>query len=131
MVATVMQSAIPHILTHLKYLEEDPTRKDQFENLNEQTSELMKIADQINAMAKQIQEQEMAQQQQQAGQAPQDPKAMVAMNKIQLDRMKLQNDMAIKSAKAQHQMELQDKKTSQRLMVDRLKVAAKYGGIQP
>ena len=91
----------------------------------------MKIADQINAMAKQIQEQEMAQQQQQAGQPPQDPKTLVAMNKIQLDRMKLQNDMAIKSAKAQHQMELQDKKTSQRLMVDRLKVAAKYGGIQP
>jgi hypothetical protein len=131
MVATVMQSAIPHILTHLKYLEEDPTRQDQFENLNEQTSELMKIADQINAMAKQMQDQEMAQQQQQAGQSPQDPKTLVAMNKIQLDRMKLQNDMAIKSAKAQHQMQLQDKKTSQRLMVDRLKVAAKYGGIQP
>jgi len=131
MVATIMQSAIPHILTHLKYLEEDPTRQEQFDNLNEQTSELMKIADQINAMAKQIQEQEMAQQQQQAGQPPQDPKTLVAMNKIQLDRMKLQNDMAIKSAKAQHQMELQDKKTSQRLMVDRLKVAAKYGGIQP
>jgi hypothetical protein len=131
MVATVMQSAIPHILTHLKYLEEDPTRQDQFENLNEQTSELMKIADQINAMAKQMQDQEMAQQQQQAGQSPQDPKTLVAMNKIQLDRMKLQNDMAIKQAKFQHQAQLQDKKTSQRLMIDRLKVAQKYGSIQP
>jgi hypothetical protein len=128
-VAKAMQSAIPHILTHLKYLEEDPTRSEQFDNLNEQTSELMKIADQINSMAQKAQEQEMAQQQE--GQQQQDPKTMVAMNKIQLDRMKLQNDIAIKSAKAQHQMQLQDKKTSQRLMVDRLKVAAKYGGIQP
>ena len=128
-VAKAMQSAIPHILTHLKYLEEDPTRSEQYENLNEQTSELMKIADQINAMAQKAQEQEMAQRQE--GQQQQDPKTMVAMNKIQLDRVKLQNDMAIKSAKAQHQMQLQDKKTSQRLMVDRLKVAAKYGGIQP
>ena len=128
-VSVVLQSAIPHILTHLKYLEEDPTRDEQFNNLNEQTSELMKVADQINSMAKQMQEQEMAQQQQ--GQQQQDPKAMVAMNKIQLDRMKLQNDIQIKQAKAQHQMQLQDRKTAQRLMVDRLKVAQKYGQIQP
>jgi hypothetical protein len=127
--AMTMQAAIPHILTHLKYLEEDPTRKEQFENLNEQTSELMKIADQLNKMAEQIQEQEMAQQQQ--GQGAQDPKAMVAMNKIQLDRAKFQNDAQIKQAKAMHQMQLQDRKTAQKLMIDKVKTASKYSSIAP
>jgi len=128
-----MQSIIPHLLTHLKYLEEDATREDQYNNMNEQTSEIMKIADQLARMSQDMQEQQMKAQQeamQQQGQQ-QDPKAMVAMNKIQLDRMKFQNDAQIKQAKAQHQMQLQDRKTAQRLMVDRIKVAQKYGAIQP
>ena len=128
-----MQSIIPHLLTHLKYLEEDPTRAEQYDAMNEQTSELMKIADQLSRMAQDMQEQQMKAQQEamaQQGQQ-QDPKAMVAMNKIQLDRMKFQNDAQIKQAKAQHQMQLQDRKTAQRLMVDRIKVAQKYGAIQP
>jgi hypothetical protein len=127
--ALTMQAAIPHILTHLKYLEEDPTRKEQFENLNEQTSELMKIADQLNKMAQQITEQEMAQQQQAQGQ--QDPQMAVAQNKIMLDRAKFQNDAQIKQAKAQHQMMLQDRKTAQRLMIDKVKTASKYSSIAP
>ena len=45
--------------------------------------------------------------------------------------MKFQNDAQIKQAKAQHMMQLQDQKSAQRLMVDRIKVAQKYGGIQP
>jgi hypothetical protein len=128
-----MQSIIPHLLTHLKYLEEDPTRSGQYDAMNEQTSELMKIADQLSRMAQDMQEQQMKAQQEamaQQGQQ-QDPKAMVAMNKIQLDRMKFQNDAQIKQAKAQHQMQLQDRRTAQRLMVDRIKVAQKYGAIQP
>jgi len=127
--AITLQAEIPHILTHLKYLEEDPTRKEQFENLNEQTSELMKIADQLNKMAQQITEQEMAQQQQGQGQI--DPQMAVAQNKIMLDRAKFQNDAQIKQAKAQHQMMLQDRKTAQRLMIDKVKLASKYSTISP
>jgi hypothetical protein len=55
----------------------------------------------------------------------------VAMNKIELDRMKFQNDAQIKQAKAQHQMQLQDRRTAQRLMVDKLELAQKYGSTQP
>jgi hypothetical protein len=129
--APAMQSIIPHMLTHLKFLEEDPTRQEQYDNMNEQTSELMKMADQLNKYAEQMQEQEDAQRQQQEGQGQQTPQQMVAMNKIQLDRMKFQNDAQIKQAKAQHQMQLQDRKTAQRLMIDRVKTAQKYGSIQP
>jgi hypothetical protein len=53
------------------------------------------------------------------------------MNKIELDRMKFQNDAQIKQAKAQHQMQLQDRRTAQRLMVDKLELAQKYGSNQP
>jgi hypothetical protein len=126
-----MQAIIPHMLTHLKYMEEDPTREEQFNSMNEQVSELMKIADQLSRMAQDMQKKQMEAMQQQQGQQPQDPKALVAMNKIELDRMKFQNDAQIKQAKAQHQMQLQDRKTAQRLMVDRIKVAQKYGSIQP
>jgi len=128
-----MQAIIPHMLTHLKYMEEDPTREAQFNEMNEQVSELMKIADQLSRMAQdmQKQQQEAMMQQQQQAQQQQDPKMAVAMNKIELDRMKFQNDAQIKQAKAQHQMQLQDRKTAQRLMVDRIKTAQKYGAIQP
>lgn len=127
--AKTIGAAIPHILTHLKFLEEDPTRKEQFESINEQVSELMKIADQLNKMAEQMAQQQQAEQGQQ--QQSQDPKQAVAMNKIQLDRMKFQNDAQIKQAKAMHQMQLQDKKVAQKLMVDKVKLASKYSSIQP
>ena len=126
-----MQALIPHMLTHLKYMEEDPTRKEQYEEMNQQLSELMKIADQMAKFAEQINEQEQAAQQQQAQAGQQDPKTMVAMNKIQLDRMKAANDAQIKQAKAQHQMQLQDQKTAQKLMINRVSTASKYGAIQP
>jgi len=124
-----VSAALPHILTHLKFLEEDPTRKEQFEQFNENTSELMKIADQLKAMAQQEMEQQQAQQAQ--GQTQMDPKMMVAQNKIQLDRMKFQNDVQIKQAKAQHQMMIQDRKTAQKMMIDKVKLASKYSSIQP
>jgi len=132
-VAAYLQGSIAHILTHLQYLEQDPTRRDQFDNLNEQTSELMKIADQINRMAQDIQQKEMeAQAQAQAqGQGQADPKMLIAQNKIMLDRAKFQNDAQIKQAKAQHQMALQDRRTSQRLMIDKIKTASKYSNIAP
>jgi hypothetical protein len=125
--AKIMASAIPHLLTHLKFLEEDPTRKEQFDSLNEQVSELMKIADQLNSLAEQVQQQEAANSQQ----APSDPKMALAQNKIMLDRAKFENDAKIKQAKAQHQMMLQDRKTAQRLMIDRIKTAGKYSSIAP
>jgi predicted DNA-binding protein (UPF0251 family) len=130
-VSGAMQALIPHALSHLEFLQQDPTRSDQYDSMNEQLSELMKIADQLNKYAQQIDEQEQAQAAQQQGQPQQDPKVMVAMNKIELDRMKFQNDAQIRQAKAQHQMQLQDKKTAQRLMIDRVKTAQKYGSIQP
>jgi len=130
-VSGAMQAAIPHMLSHLQFLQEDPTRTEQYDSMNEQLSELMKIADQLNKYAQQMQEQEQAQAAQQQGEQQQDPKVMVAMNKIELDRMKFQNDAQIRQAKAQHQMQLQDKKTAQRLMIDRVKMAQKYGSIQP
>jgi hypothetical protein len=126
-----MEALIPHMLTHLKYLEEDPTREAQYNAMNEQVSEIMKIADQIASLAQDMMKQQQEAAQQQGQQQPQDPSAMVAMNKIQLDRMKFQNDAQIKQAKAQHLMQLQDRKTAQKLMVDRLKAAQKYGAIQP
>jgi hypothetical protein len=129
--ATIFQAEIPHLLTHLKYLEEDPTRQEQFDSLNEQTSELMKIADQINRMAQDMQKQEMEQAAQQQGQGQGDPKMALAQNKIELDRAKFQNDAQIKQAKAQHQMMLQDRKTAQRLMIDKIKAASKYSTISP
>lgn len=130
-VAGYMQGIIPHILTHLKYLEQDPTRKEQFESLNEQTSELMKIADQINSMAQDLQQREMEAAQQAQGQPQADPQMLVAQNKIMLDRAKFQNDAQIKQAKAMHQMNLQDRKTAQRLMIDKVKTASKYSTIAP
>ena len=125
----IMQGLIPHVLTHLKYMQEDPTRKEQFEELNQQASELMKIADQIARMAQDL-AQKQAEAAQQQGPA-QDPRMMQAQAKIQLDQMKFQNDAQIKQAKAQHQMALQDRRTAQRLMIDQVKTAAKYGTIQP
>ena len=130
-VSGAMQALIPHALSHLEFLQQDPTRQDQYDSMNEQLSELMKIADQLNKYAQQIDEQEQAQAAQQQQGQQQDPAVMVAMNKIQLDRMKFENDAQIRQAKAQHQMQLQDKKTAQRLMIDRVKTAQKYGSIQP
>jgi hypothetical protein len=131
--AQAITAMLPHLLGHLEYLEQDPTRKDQFDSMNEQTSELMKISDQLNSMAQDLQEREqeaMAQQQAQQGQQ-QTPQMMVAMNKIQLDQAKFANDAKIKQAKAQHQMALQDRKTAQRLMIDKVKLASKYSSIAP
>lgn len=123
--AKSLQAAIPHILTHLKFLEEDPTRKEQFDQLNEQTSELMKIADQISSMA------QAAEQQDAQNQPQENPQNAVVQNKIMLDRAKAQNDAQIKQAKAQHQMMLQDRKTAQKLAIDKLKIASKYSSIAP
>jgi hypothetical protein len=131
--AQTITAVLPHLLGHLQYLEQDPTRKDQFDSMNEQTSELMKISDQLNSMAQDLQEREqeaMMQQQEQQGQQ-QTPQMMVAMNKIQLDQAKFANDAKIKQAKAQHQMALQDRKTAQRLMIDKVKLASKYSSIAP
>jgi len=133
MVDRAMQSLIPHMLTHLKYMEEDPTMESKYNDFNEQVSELMKIADQLNRMSQDIQKQQAEAQQQQQGQVQgaQDPKMLAVQAKIELDRMKFSNDAQIKQAKAQHQMQLQDRKTAQRLMVDKIKTASKYGSIQP
>ena len=91
----------------------------------------MKIADQVNRMAQDLQQRDMEQAQQQQAQQPQDAKMLVAQNKIMLDRAKFQNDAQIKQAKAQHQMMLQDQRTAQRLTVDKIKLASKYSSLAP
>jgi hypothetical protein len=130
--SVIFSAMLPHAITHLQYLEQDPTRKEQFEALSEQMGELLKIADQVNSMAEEIQQKEMEAQMEAQQQEPQqDPQMLVAQNKIMLDRAKFQNDAQIKQAKAQHQMALQDRKTAQRLMIDKVKVANKYSSIAP
>jgi hypothetical protein len=130
-VNTALQGLMPHMLGHLKFIEEDPTRSAQFDAMSNDLNELMKIADQVSRMALDMQQRQMDEMQQQQQQQIQDPKMAVAMNKIELDRMKFQNDAQIKQAKAQHQMQLQDRRTAQRLMVDKLELAQKYGSNQP
>jgi hypothetical protein len=124
-----LQNLSPHVVIHLDYLEKDPTRKHQFEELNQAFSELLKYADQIAKYAEQLDKREaeqMAAQQQQA--PPPDP---VKINKIQLDTAKAQNDMRIKAIKTQHQMRLKDATTAQKMALDRAKTASKFPGIQP
>lgn len=114
-----LQVGGPHLLMHLKQLEQDPTRKDQFTMLNQQTAELMKMADQIAKYAEQIQEQEDEQRKQQ--QQPQlTPEEMRAQNQIQLDTQKAQHDMQIKEAKAAQMMALKDRAAAQRLQITNL-----------
>jgi hypothetical protein len=113
-------------------LEDDPTRTEQFDSLNNQTSESMKIADQINRMAQDLQKQEMEQAQQQQGRGAQDPKMAVAAERDGARwGYSSRTDAQIKAANAQHAMRTTSDKTAQRLMIDRIKVASKYGSIQP
>jgi hypothetical protein len=125
-VNVAMQGLMPHMLGHLQFIEEDPTRAEQFDSMSNDLNELMKIADQISRMAMDMQQKQIEAMQQQQQQQPQDPKMLIAMNKIELDQMKFQNDSQIKQAKAQHQMQLQDQRTAQRLMIDKLKIAQQY-----
>jgi hypothetical protein len=125
-VNVAMQGLMPHMLGHLQFIGEDPTRAEQFDSMSNDLNELMKIADQISRMAMDMQQKQIEAMQQQQQQQPQDPKMLIAMNKIELDQMKFQNDSQIKQAKAQHQMQLQDQRTAQRLMIDKLKIAQQY-----
>ena len=129
--AQIMSAALPHMLVHLQNMEGDPTRKEQFDSMNEQVGELMKIADQINSMAQAMQEQEQEAMMQEQQQPQQTPQMMVAMNKIQLDQAKFQNDAMLKQQKVQQQLELKDKQVAQKLMIDKVKLASKYSGIAP
>jgi len=129
--AQIMSAALPHMLVHLQNMENDPTRKEQFDNMNEQIAELMKIADQLNSMAQDLQEREQEAMMQQQQQPQQTPQMMVAMNKIQLDQAKFQNDSMLKQQKVQHQLALKDKQVAQKLMIDKVKLASKYSSIAP
>ena len=125
----VFKGGLPHVGTHLQYLEEDPTREDQFNEMNGHMSELLKIADQISSLAKDAQEQEDQQREQQ--QPQQDPKMAIAQNRIMLDRATVQNKIQLSTIKTQHQLKMADEKTAQRLSIERIKAAQKYGSIQP
>lgn len=129
--AQIMSAALPHFIVHLQNMESDPTRKEQFDSMNEQVGELMKIADQINSMAQDLQEREQEAMMQEQQQPQQTPQMMVAMNKIQLDQAKFQNDAILKQQKVQHQLALKDKQVAQKLMIDKVKLASKYTSIAP
>jgi hypothetical protein len=129
--AQIMSAALPHMLVHLQNMENDPTRKEQFDNMNEQVGELMKITDQINSMAQDLQEREQEAMMEQQQQPQQTPQMMVAMNKIELDQAKFQNDAMLKQQKMQHQLALKDKQVAQKLMIDKVKLASKYASTAP
>jgi hypothetical protein len=129
--AQIMSAALPHMLVHLQNMENDPTRKEQFDSMNEQVGELMKIADQINSMAQDLQEREQEAMMEQQQQPQQTPQMMVAMNKIELDQAKFQNDAMLKQQKVQHQLALKDKQVAQKLMIDKVKLASKYASTAP
>ena len=113
-----LQAGGPHLLIHLKYLSQDPTRKQQFDQLNLQTSELMKVADQLNAMVERISQQEAKQQQ---GQQPNvDPAMLVAQNTIQLNTEKARSEIEIKMAKAKQTLALKDATTAQKLKAQQI-----------
>jgi hypothetical protein len=126
-----MSAALPHMLVHLQNMENDPTRKEQFDSMNEQVGELMKIADQVNSMAQDLQEREQEAMMQEQQQPQQTPQMMVAMNKIELDQAKFQNDAMLKQQKVQHQLALKDKQVAQKLMIDKVKLASKYASTAP
>jgi hypothetical protein len=129
--AQIMSAALPHMLVHLQNMENDPTRREQFDNMNEQVGELMKITDQINSMAQDLQEREQEAMMEQQQQPQQTPQMMVAMNKIELDQAKFQNDAMLKQQKMQHQLALKDKQVAQKLMIDKVKLASKYASTAP
>lgn len=104
----------PHLMQHLEYVSRDPTRKEQFIELNRQTAELMKMVDQIGQMAQEQEEMEQQQREQQAGEIM-SPEMLVAQNRIRLDNEKAESDMRIKEAKTQQQMRLKDMTTAQRM----------------
>ena len=113
-----LQVGGPHLLLHLKYLEQDPTRKDQFDMLNQQTSELMKMADQIAKFAKRLDEQEQENNPKQPQLTPEMAKVQA---QIQLDQQKAQADIELKKAKADQLMKIKDLTAAQRLQITNLK----------
>ena len=124
----IFKSGLPHNGTHLQYLEQDPTRQDQFDSFNEQQGELLKVADQIARLAQDQQEQE-DQQKQQA--PPPDPKMLLAQNKIMLDRAVAKNKIQLNTIKAKNQLHIADSKAAQKLAIERIKAGQKYSALQP
>ena len=118
-VSQALQSGGPHLRGHLKFLSQDPSRKTQYDSLNQQAAELMKMADQVEQMVQQMDEQQAKQQQEQ--QPPVDPKMLVAQNQIQLNTALAQSEIERKGAKAQHDMKIKDLKTAQELQIAKLK----------
>lgn len=105
--ATVFDGMLPNIHQHLQTLEADPTRKEEYKQLNQQFAELAKISDSIKRAAANAQDQQSQQQQPN----PEDAKAQA---EIQRKNALAQNDMQIKTAKAEHQIQLQADKAQHR-----------------
>lgn len=117
-VNSTLQVAGPHLVTHVQYLANDPTRQDQYKELNRQLAEVMKIADQIARMAQEEQEEQQQQQQQQPEMTPE-------MLKVQLDaqikQQEAQARMALKEEETRQRMELRDMQTAQKIVLNNQK----------
>lgn len=110
----ILSALGPHLLIHLKFLSEDPTRKQQVAQFKVDVSELMKVSDQIAKQAEKLQAQEDESAQQDQG-PEMTPEWAVAQNRIRLDNEKAANDMNLKTAKTRQQMELKDETTAQKV----------------
>ncbi len=115
----------PAIAAQLQRLAIDPTRKEAYDQLNEQFTQLAKITDQIGKKLQQD-AQRQAEEQQQA-------QNMLTMQQVEM--MKAQQDLQIKQAKAEQalvtkqekhnqSMATNDAKTAQQLILDQARTEA-------
>jgi hypothetical protein len=93
----------PAIMAHMKRFAQDPLRQSVYKQMEKQMQQLMKMTDQLKAMAQRQAEQQKAQ----AGRTQQ------VMSDLQLKNAKTQSDLAIKTAKARQQMQIKDQQHRQ------------------
>jgi hypothetical protein len=109
--AKAFQLLGPHMVAHLQQLKKDPTQQATFNKLNQQVSELMKIADQIEAAA----------QQQQPAQQPPDSETMKAQADIARADAVAKADIKRKDDLAAATMKRHDAQTAQHLALTAVK----------
>lgn len=108
----------PHVVVHMDFLSRDPSRKAQYNDLNQQLSELMKLTDQINVLAQQQLEQEQAMQQQQPEMTPE---LLKAQQQMQIAQQESQVKMELKARETAQRMQIRDLKTAQDIQITNAK----------
>lgn len=112
----VLQALGPHLLLHLDYIQKDPTRKNQYNQLNRQTAELMKVTDQLAGLAQEEQEQAQNQQQQQT-----DPELAKVQGELAIQAQESQAKMQMKQVETEQRMALRDAKAAQDITLQNAK----------